>query len=494
MNADISIRKEDQGETINFEVESSDTESDLDIKPTLKRNKTQRLSRNPYASSQVIKQQARPQAWTSNPVSNMSSSNTPSNMKPMRSSKQTSKAFQDDMYEMFTNPDKRKQTAPSEESVDDDRETEEGSGEEEEGSEEESEEEEEQPAEGFATIDDEKQDYIYKFYRMQNKGIPVTKKFNMNSDIHEMRREYQKITRDLEVNASIKFSRRMLMACVTGMEFLNKRYDPFEVKLEGWSESVMENIDDYDNVFERLHDKYASKVSMAPEIELLLTLAGSAFMFHLTNTMFSSMPNINDIAKQNPDIIKNMMKSMSAMSKESSNHKSSVKIEEENDDSNEPSIPNNHPRDMKPPVFDLSGMMRSMQPPLGNDNHNNNDTRIQRSLFSAPNMQHPSETSMNSLQSAGVNSLRNTVSMVQTPKNNSNQGSSFVDIPINNGFTQSPSPSIISSSSNGSNQSKTKSFDTKSVDLSESFITSGGTKRKRKNTKLNLTAENTITI
>jgi len=31
-------------------------------------------------------------------------------------------------------------------------------------------------------------------------------------------------------------------------------------------------------------------------------------MFHLTNSMFKSvMPNMNDVIKQNPDLVKNMM-------------------------------------------------------------------------------------------------------------------------------------------------------------------------------------------
>jgi hypothetical protein len=100
----------------------------------------------------------------------------------------------------------------------------------------------------------------------------------------------------------------MLVACVTGLEFLNKRYNPFEIQLEGWSESVMENVDDYDGVFEELYVKYRSKVSVAPEIKLIMMLGGSAMMFHLTNSMFKSvMPNMNDVMKQNPDLVKNMM-------------------------------------------------------------------------------------------------------------------------------------------------------------------------------------------
>ena len=38
-----------------------------------------------------------------------------------------------------------------------------------------------------------KQDLIYKFYRLEKKGFKLAKKFNMHSDISEMRSEYKKI-------------------------------------------------------------------------------------------------------------------------------------------------------------------------------------------------------------------------------------------------------------------------------------------------------------
>ena len=64
-------------------------------------------------------------------------------------------------------------------------------------------------------------------------------------------------------------------------------------------------MNDYDDVFEELHEKYKEKAQMAPEIKLLLMLGGSGFMFHLTNTMFkSSLPGMGDIMKQNPDLMK----------------------------------------------------------------------------------------------------------------------------------------------------------------------------------------------
>tara|TARA_B100001094_G_C17953311_1_gene681716 strand:- start:181 stop:891 length:711 start_codon:yes stop_codon:yes gene_type:complete len=97
----------------------------------------------------------------------------------------------------------------------------------------------------------------------------------------------------------------MLMACVTGIEFLNGKFDPFDIKLDGWSESVHENVNDYNEVFEELHEKYKDRAKMAPELKLLFMVGGSAFMFHLTNTMFKSqLPGMGDIMKQNPDLMK----------------------------------------------------------------------------------------------------------------------------------------------------------------------------------------------
>ena len=43
---------------------------------------------------------------------------------------------------------------------------------------------------------------------------------------------------------------------------------------------------------------------MAPELKLLFMLGGSAAMLHMTNTMFkSSMPGMDDIMRQNPELM-----------------------------------------------------------------------------------------------------------------------------------------------------------------------------------------------
>jgi hypothetical protein len=151
----------------------------------------------------------------------------------------------------------------------------------------------------------EKFKILRKLEALEKKGVSLTKKYNMESDLDEMQGEYEMIMSEKEKSNSIKFQGRMLMACLTGIEFLNNKFDPFDIKLDGWSEQVHENIDDYDEIFAELHDKYKSKAQMAPEIKLLFQLGGSALMIHMTNTMFkSAMPGMDDIMKQNPELMK----------------------------------------------------------------------------------------------------------------------------------------------------------------------------------------------
>jgi hypothetical protein len=70
----------------------------------------------------------------------------------------------------------------------------------------------------------------------------------------------------------------------------------------------MENIDDYDGVFEDLYNKYKAKVNVAPEVKLIMMVGGSGLMFHLTNSMFkAAVPNMGQVMKQNPDLMRNMM-------------------------------------------------------------------------------------------------------------------------------------------------------------------------------------------
>jgi len=132
----------------------------------------------------------------------------------------------------------------------------------------------------------EKRKLLFKIYCMERKGITLTKKFTMMNSLEELQNEYDRVAHQHNVTSSIRFSRKMLMMSVTAMEYLNDKFDPFDIQLHGWSENVHENIVDYDDVFSELYEKYHTKAQIAPEVKLMLMLGGSGFMFHLSNSMF----------------------------------------------------------------------------------------------------------------------------------------------------------------------------------------------------------------
>jgi hypothetical protein len=150
----------------------------------------------------------------------------------------------------------------------------------------------------------EKFTYLRKLEDLENKGVRLSKKYTMDSSLDEMKGEYENIIDEKERTNNVKFQGKMLMACITGIEYLNAKVDPFDIKLDGWAEQVNENLSDYDEIFAELYDKYKSKAKLAPELKLLFQLAGSGIMLHMTNTMFkSSMPGMDDIMRQNPELM-----------------------------------------------------------------------------------------------------------------------------------------------------------------------------------------------
>lgn len=148
----------------------------------------------------------------------------------------------------------------------------------------------------------EKAAIINKIRRLAAKGIEGNRMTMVNT-LDEIKTEYARLVDSRNLESSIKFQRSTLLTCVTGLEFLNQKFNPLDVNLDGWSESVNENQDDFDEIFEELYDKYKDRTKVAPEIRLVMTLGISAAMCHVTNSFFKSkMPGMDDILKRNPEL------------------------------------------------------------------------------------------------------------------------------------------------------------------------------------------------
>jgi hypothetical protein len=139
-----------------------------------------------------------------------------------------------------------------------------------------------------------KAELINKLNRLESKGYTLTKRFSMDNALDEIQQEYDRLVDAKNLEASLRFQRQCLMGVATGAEFLNGKFNPFDWELDGWSESVHENIEDFDG-------------NMPPEAKLLMSLVGSGFMFHMSNSFFrSKMTNVDptDIFKNNPQLAK----------------------------------------------------------------------------------------------------------------------------------------------------------------------------------------------
>lgn len=161
----------------------------------------------------------------------------------------------------------------------------------------------------YINEDDEKMDLLLKLKSLEERGkITLSKHYNIKSSIDDIRMEYRNQTGILEMQSSVNFMRKGLIFCTSGIEYMNRRFDPVGAKLDGWGESIMENMMDYDGIFERLHGKYKGSMEMEPEMELMFALMGSAFQFHLSQTFFkSAIPQLSEVLRENPNVMQGFM-------------------------------------------------------------------------------------------------------------------------------------------------------------------------------------------
>jgi len=141
--------------------------------------------------------------------------------------------------------------------------------------------------------------------RKSNGKIQLSKKYTMDSPHHEIKIEYDAIKEDAGKKASVKFQGSCMKMLINGIEFLNDKFDPFDVNLEGWGDKVEDDMDDYDDIFGQLYDKYQHRGSIAPELKLMFQLGGSAFMVNLSNKIFkTAAPGMDDVFRQNPELMR----------------------------------------------------------------------------------------------------------------------------------------------------------------------------------------------
>jgi len=144
---------------------------------------------------------------------------------------------------------------------------------------------------------------LRKLGELTQYGVKLSQNYNMNSDYQAMEYEYELHKGIRAKRNSINWMSSMMLNCIYGLEMANEKYDPFSIKLKGWSEQMNADIKDYYDVFGELYEKYNKPgKSVPPELKLVLMISGSALKFHLTNQMLGSLPNLNNQMNQHPEL------------------------------------------------------------------------------------------------------------------------------------------------------------------------------------------------
>lgn len=150
---------------------------------------------------------------------------------------------------------------------------------------------------------------LRKLSEIKQKGFELSKKYDFNSSIEEMEYEYELLKSFANKRQGIKFYKSLILNCAYGLEFMNDKFDPFDIKLSGWSEHMSIEVDSYDDVLEELYEKYKGKGSnMPPEMKLMFLMVASASTFHFTK-QYAQNSMIETALKNNPGMVANMMSS-----------------------------------------------------------------------------------------------------------------------------------------------------------------------------------------
>ena len=146
-----------------------------------------------------------------------------------------------------------------------------------------------------------KLDMLRKLSELAQAGVKLSQNYNMNSDYKMMKYEYELHKGIRAKQNGINWMSSMSLNLIYGVEMLNEKYNPFDLKLKGWSEQMNADVNNYYDVFGELYEKYNQPgKNMAPELKLLLMVSGSALKFHLTNTMMSNLPTLNTQLDEDP--------------------------------------------------------------------------------------------------------------------------------------------------------------------------------------------------
>jgi hypothetical protein len=153
---------------------------------------------------------------------------------------------------------------------------------------------------------------------VESYDVVLTREYTVDDDPDEMEAEYDMHANRRNKKNQTNFYKQILTAMVTGIDFVNTKYDPFKFKLKGWGRQFQNEVDDYDEVLGELYEKYKGKTAsmMGPEARLMGMVLWSGVTFHITQYLG---PNMSDVMGQNTGALSGLLGGLSKQQAPSNN-------------------------------------------------------------------------------------------------------------------------------------------------------------------------------
>lgn len=161
-----------------------------------------------------------------------------------------------------------------------------------------------------------KRDLVYKIQQLQQRLYDVElspKTFTTADSLTELQSEYDRLYRLKQQKSTREWYRKILFGVTKGIEWANHQWDPVGLKLDGWSTEVASNVDEFDEIFDELAEKYGGSINekIAPEIRLVLLILYSGVSYSISQTLVqdhSNRPEFTEIINKDPILRERFMR------------------------------------------------------------------------------------------------------------------------------------------------------------------------------------------
>jgi hypothetical protein len=160
---------------------------------------------------------------------------------------------------------------------------------------------------------EEKSRVLARLMRLKVKGTVLSRNFSMADSIEDMNRELNIINRIRGLNSGVTKGKGMVLGTAWCVEGLAKKQSFIDLKLDGWFNHVLSEIDQYDPILTEIYQEYFSEIQMNPIMSLGLALGTSAFAYSTgmrargappPTTATAPAESYEDILKQDEELVR----------------------------------------------------------------------------------------------------------------------------------------------------------------------------------------------